>query len=86
MMFVNFSTQKVGSNEVKMFLGVYEKVSNFSVGVKHAAENNVCVNDYFHLINRLRFLAHQSALTSSASLSISDCFALLLAVASRYFT
>ena len=85
-MFVNLTSQEVWSNEVKMLLGVNEQVSNFSIGVENAAKDNVCVNDYLRLIKRLRFFAHQDAFTSSASLSTSDCFALLLAVASRYFT
>ena len=35
-------------------------------------------------MKRLRFFSHHDALTSLASLSTSDCFTLLFAVASRY--
>lgn len=61
-------------------------VSDFSLSIKNSTENNICVNNQSHLIKRLRLFSHHDALTSSASWSMSDCFALEFDVASRYLT
>jgi hypothetical protein len=68
--------------KLKNTVRIKKQVANCSVGVKQSTENNIGINDYFHLMNRSRFFNHQPFFTFLASLSTSDCLALDLDVAS----
>ncbi len=52
-MAVNFSSQKIRGNKFKMFTGIDENISDFTVGIDNGAKNNVGVSNYFHLANLL---------------------------------
>lgn len=85
-MFTDFRMKKIWSDEIEMVTRIYQKVTNLAINVEYTAKDNISVNNNFHLTKRLRFLVHQSELIFSASLSMSDCLALLLEVASKYLT